>query len=85
MIASAPAPSTAFVLVTDAGYFPKAARTVADLRAAGAWDGDVALLSVGAVSVGGFCETNWIQSSCTPWPLALVSQHTRITCNPDER
>lgn len=47
MIASAPAPSTAFVLVTDAGYFPKAARTIADLRASGAWDGDVALLSVG--------------------------------------
>ena len=47
MIASAAAPSTAFVLVTDAGYFPKAARTIADLRASGAWDGDVALLSVG--------------------------------------
>ena len=44
---SATAPSTVFVLVTDAGYFPRARRTIGDLRGAGGWDGEVVVLAVG--------------------------------------
>lgn len=47
MSTTAPGSDTAFALVSDAGYFPRAARTIADLRGAGAWRGDVVLLCVG--------------------------------------
>jgi hypothetical protein len=40
-------PRTAFALVTDVAYFPRAVRTIEDLRSAGGWSGEVVLLSVG--------------------------------------
>ena len=37
---------TVFVLVTDGGYFPRAKRTIIDLRTIGKWDGDIVLISI---------------------------------------
>jgi hypothetical protein len=38
--------STVFVTLCDQGYFPKAQRTIRDLRTRGGWDGDVVLIAV---------------------------------------
>ena len=38
---------TAFVLVTNASYFPRAKRTILDLRSVGQWHQDLVLITVG--------------------------------------
>jgi len=38
--------TTAFVLVTDYGYFSKAKTTIRDLRSTGQWTGDVVLIAI---------------------------------------
>ena len=38
--------STAFVTLSDAGYFPKAIRTILDIRSAGQWRGPIVLIAV---------------------------------------
>ena len=38
--------TTVFVSLTDAGYYPKALRTLQELRGAGNWQGDVVLICV---------------------------------------
>lgn len=39
-------PDTCFVSLCDAGYFPKAQRTIEELRQKGCWQGDIVLLCV---------------------------------------
>lgn len=38
---------TVFVLVTDYLYFPKAKRTIVDLRSKGKWEGDIVVITIG--------------------------------------
>lgn len=38
--------STAFVLVSDYGYFSKAKKTIIDLRTVGKWEGDIVLVTI---------------------------------------
>lgn len=40
-------PETTCVLLTDAKYFPKARRTIIDLRTRGQWQGSIVLITVG--------------------------------------
>ena len=40
-------PATTFVIVSDQQYFPRAKKTIQDLRAAGCWQGSIVYISVG--------------------------------------
>jgi hypothetical protein len=80
---------TTVVLVTDQNYFPRARRTIMDIRSRGKWNGDIVLITVDWYASPTFLEfydvIAYPVSHIDTYPLLIQYQHCPIRPTCDNR